>query len=60
MMASTSSASAASQTGHAPEPLAVAMPAMNTGAVAQPRLPLMPCTEAMAQALGRHALVEKW
>ena len=27
------------------EPVAVAMPAMNTGAVAQPRLPLMPCTE---------------
>ena len=26
------------------EPVAVAMPAMNTGAVAQPRLPEMPCT----------------
>ena len=46
MMASTSSASAApARQATRQEPLAVAMPAMNTGAVAQPRLPEMPCTE---------------
>jgi hypothetical protein len=45
MMASTSSANAAPlKLAVRHEPVAVAMPAMNTGAVAQPRLPLMPCT----------------
>ena len=39
--ASTAAASAAVR--H--DPVAVAMPARNTGAAAQPRLPLMPCTE---------------
>ena len=45
MVANTSNARAAplrQATRH--EPVAVAMPAMNTGAVAQPRLPEMPCT----------------
>ena len=46
MMASTSSASPApARQAMRHDPVAVAMPAMNTGAVAQPRLPEMPCTE---------------
>ena len=46
MTASTTKASSAPHREAARhEPVAEAMPAMNTGAVAQPRLPLMPCTE---------------
>ena len=46
MTASTTKASSAPHRQAARhEPVAEAMPAMNTGAVAQPRLPLMPCTE---------------
>ena len=45
MTASTTKASSAPHRQAARhEPVAEAMPAMNTGAVAQPRLPLMPCT----------------
>ena len=34
------------------EPVAALMPARNTGAAAQPRLPVMPCTEKAWPSLG--------
>ena len=61
MMASTSSANAAPhRLAVRHEPVAVAMPAMNTGAVAQPRLPLMPCTESRAPAAGATRACSGW
>ncbi|MNW13101.1 hypothetical protein D3C71_2109590 [compost metagenome] len=46
MITSTTAASAAPhRQAVRHEPVAVVMPAMNTGASAQPRLPEMPCTE---------------